>query len=489
MPDFPDGFLWGGAMAANQTEGAWNVEGRGPSVSDVARLLPRAARSEAGKHQPTLAEIEAAMAEPDPAHYPKRRGIDFYHRYSEDIALFAELGLKVLRVSISWSRLYPTGKETEPNPAGVAFYRGVFETLRDHGIEPLVTLAHFDPPLALAKERNGWLDRGTIDRFVRFATTCFEEYGDLVSWWLTFNEIDGILRNPFHAGGVITATLDPGQVEAACYQAAHHQFVASALATKVLHETVPGARIGCMLTKLMTYPLTCRPEDVAAAQRRNLDNHFFSDVQARGEYPRLKLHELANKGISIAMEPEDLDLLRAHTADFVSFSYYMSMAESVDPDAERTPGNTVLAVKNPFLPSSDWGWQIDPVGLRISLIDLYDRYRKPLFVVENGIGHDDIVETDGRIHDPYRVDYFRSHIQQMALAVDAGVDLLGYTAWAPIDMVSHGSLQMTKRYGFIHVDADDLGRGTLRRTRKDSFDWYAHVIRTNGADLADPREA
>ena len=354
-----------------------------------------------------------------------------------------------------------------------------------HGIEPLVTLAHFDPPLALALDRNGWLDRSTIDLFVRFATTCFDLYGDLVTWWLTFNEIDGITRNPFAAGGIVIATLPPEQVEAATYQAAHHQFVASARVTRELHRGRPDARIGCMLTKLTTYPLTCRPQDVAAAQQKNLDNHFFADVQAGGEYPRLKLRQLEQRGISLVMEPGDLELIREHTADFVSFSYYMSMAESVDPEAERTPGNTVLGVKNPYLPSSDWGWQIDPVGLRISLIELYDRYRKPLFVVENGLGQDDTIQPDGSIGDPYRVDYFRAHIEEMAKAVDAGVDLLGYTVWAPIDMVSHGSLQMTKRYGFIHVDADDLGRGTLNRTKKNSFDWYADVIRSNGASLLD----
>lgn len=482
---FPDGFLWGGALAANQCEGAWDVDGRGPSVADIARYKPNVANTEyAAHHQVTLASIAAAMAETDLTFFPKRRGIDFYHRWAEDLDLFAELGFKVLRVSIAWSRLYPTGLETEPNPAGVRFYRNLFEGMRARGIEPLVTLSHYEMPLALATQLNGWADRTVIDLFLRFSRTCFTEYGDLVTLWLTFNEIDSIIRHPFTSGGVIEELCEDGNLEAACYRAVHHQFVASALATRELHDLVPGGRMGCMLTKLTTYPRTCRPDDVAATQAKNLHNNFFADVHAFGEYPPIELASLAKRGITLPWQEGDAEVLKANPVDFVSFSYYMSMTESVDPDAERTPGNTVMGVKNPYLPSSDWGWQIDPVGLRISLIELYDRYRKPLFIVENGLGYADAVDPDGLIHDPYRVDYFRAHFEQMALAIDAGVDLMGYTCWAPIDLISASSSQMSKRYGFIYVDQDDLGKGTLARSRKDSYTWMQHVIASNGAELA-----
>ena len=484
MPSFPDGFLWGGALAANQCEGAWDVDGRGPSVADIAAYRPNLSVTEyAAHHHVTLASIARAMADPDLARYPKRRGIDFYHRWRDDLDLFAELGFTVLRVSIAWSRLYPTGFEAEPNPAGLQFYRELFEGMRERGIEPLVTLSHYEMPLDLATRLNGWADRRTVDLFARFARSCFAAYGDLVTLWLGFNEIDSVMRHPFTSAGVIEELCEDG-LESACYRAAHHQFVASAIATRDLHAMVPAGRMGCMLTKLTTYPRTCHPDDVAMTQAKNLHNHFFADVLVFGQYPPIELASLVRRGIAIAWQEGDAELLRQNTVDFVSFSYYMSITESADPDAERTPGNTILGVKNPYLPSSQWGWQIDPVGLRISLIELYDRYRKPLFIVENGLGYADCVDPDGRIRDPYRVDYFRAHFEQMALAIEAGVDLMGYTCWAPIDLVSASSSQMSKRYGFIYVDQDDVGSGTLNRSRKDSFAWMQRVISTNGSVLA-----
>jgi 6-phospho-beta-glucosidase len=479
----PDGFLWGGAIAANQAEGAWKEGGRGPAVSDVAKYRPKAdPREYAVHHNHTVASITAAMEDEDTVYYPKRRGIDFYHRYPEDLALFAEMGFKVLRVSIQWTRLYPTGEELEPNEEGVAFYEAMFTEMRRLNIEPLVTLSHYDPPLALALKHNGWVERRTIELFERFSRTCFERFGHLVKLWLTFNEIDGILRHPFTSGGIIEETVE-GSVEQACYTALHHQFIASASVTRMLKEMWPESQIGCMLTMLTTYPNTCHPDDVAATQEKERLLYLCTDVQAAGAYPRLALKTLERRGVRIPFEDGDVELLRDHPVDFISFSYYMSMTESVRPDAERTPGNTVLGVKNPFLASSEWGWQIDPVGLRISLIDLYDRYGKPLFIVENGLGMRDEVTEDGRIHDPYRIEYFRAHFEQMIQAVDEGVDLMGYTSWAPIDLISASTSQITKRYGFIHVDADDLGHGTLERRRKDSFFWYQKVIASNGADL------
>ena len=477
-------FLWGGALAANQREGAWDVDGKGWSVEDVLTYKPNTGNKDYKKHVAiSLAAIKEAIATADCTYYPKRRGIDFYHHYKEDLALFKEMGFKVLRVSIAWTRLYPTGEELQPNEEGLKFYDELFKEMKRLDIEPLVTLHHYEMPLSLALKYNGWHDRRVIDLAVRFAETCFKHYGKYVKYWLTFNEVDSIFRHPFTTAGLIPDYCTEKSEEAYCYQALHHQFVAAAKSAELCHKMIPGAMIGCMLTKLMTYPRTCAPEDVYLTQKRNLKNMFTSDVMMFGEYPRMILKELENKGIKIEMQPGDLELIKNNTCDYMSFSYYMSMTESADPNAERTPGNTVLGVKNPYLASSDWGWQIDPEGLRISMIELYDRYKKPLFIVENGIGAVDKVEEDGSIHDGYRIDYFRRHFREMIKAVDEGVDLLGYTSWGPIDIISASSNQMSKRYGFIYVDQDDIGNGTLKRIKKDSFNWYRKVIASNGEDL------
>ena len=481
---FPEGFLWGGAVAANQVEGAWKEGGKGWSVDDVATYKPNVDVKNYKAHVAISTEaIKAAMADEDDTYYPKRRGIDFYHHYKEDLALFAELGFKVFRLSIAWTRLYPTGEEEEPNAEGLKFYEDVFKEMKRLGIEPLVTLSHYEMPLALSLKYNGWTDRRVVDLFVRFCRTCFEHYGKYVRYWLNFNEVDSIHRHSFITAGIIPDQCGEVGETACCYQALHHQFVAAAIAAKDCHAMIPGSQMGCMLTKLTTYPRTCAPEDVAATQKKNLENMFYSDVMVFGEYPRMILRDLEKRGIQIQKVYVVLDLIRGGGVDFVSFSYYMSMTESVDPNAERTPGNTVLGVKNPYLESSEWGWQVDPVGLRISLIELYDRYKKPLFIVENGIGSRDTVEADGSIHDPYRIEYFRRHFKEMEKAIDDGVELMGYTSWAPIDLISASTSQMSKRYGFIYVDQDDLGGGTLKRSRKDSFYWYQKVIRTNGADM------
>jgi len=481
---FPEGFLWGGAVAANQVEGAWNVGGKGPSVADVATYKPHADVKDYKTHVSISSEaIKKAMQDTDDTYYPKRRGIDFYHHYKEDLALFAEMGFKVFRLSIAWSRIFPTGEEMEPNEEGLVYYENVLKEMKRLNIEPLVTLSHYEMPLNLAVKYNGWTDRRVVDYFVRFSKVCFDRFGKYVKYWLNFNEVDSIIRHSFITAGIIPDLCgEKGEIPC-CYQALHHQLVAAGIVAKMLHEKFPEAQMGCMLTKLMTYPRTCAPEDVAATQKKNLENMFYADVQVFGEYPRMILRDLEKRGIEIQMEPGDLEIIKEGTVDFVSFSYYMSMTESVDPNAERTPGNTVLGVKNPYLESSDWGWQVDPVGLRVSLIELYDRYKKPLFIVENGIGAKDVVEEDGSVHDPYRIEYFRRHFREMEKAIDDGVELLGYTSWAPIDLISASTNQMSKRYGFIYVDQDDMGNGTLKRSRKDSFYWYQKVIRTNGMDM------
>ena len=481
---FPKGFLWGGATAAGQYEGGWNEGGRGWSVGDVS---PEHFSSDVTDYDAnvgmTTAIIEEALAHPeDEVHYPKRHGSDFYHRYKEDIALMAEMGFKTFRMSISWSRIFPHVDDAEPNEEGLAFYDAVFDELLANGIEPLVTMSHYEPPLDLVLRYDGWYSREAIDLFVRYVETICTRYKDKVKYWLTFNEIDSVIRHPWVSGALVEDRFAGKNFEEVIYQAMHHQFVASALATKVCHEIIPDAQVGCMLTKLTYYPYSCKPADVLAAQQRMRATYAFSDTQVFGEYPAYLLAEYRNKGIEIKMEPGDLEAMKAYPVDFVSFSYYMSSCEAADTTGlDVTPGNTILAVKNPHLPTSEWGWQIDPTGLRVSLVDLYDRYRKPLFVVENGLGARDVLEEDGSIHDSYRIDYLRQHFKAMWEAVRLdGVELMGYTSWACIDLVSEGTKQMSKRYGYVYVDADDYGKGTYDRYRKDSFYWYKDVIARNG---------
>lgn len=481
---FPKGFLWGGAVAANQVEGAFNVGGKGLSVADVATFKKDLSVEDyAGHNHVSTEKIHYAMDHLTDDEFPKRRGIDFYHHYKEDIALFGEMGFKAFRMSIAWSRIFPTGEEEEPNEEGLIFYDNVFKELKKNGIEPIVTLSHYEMPLALAVKYNGWADRKVVDYFVKFSKVCFERYKDYVKYWLTFNEIDSIVRHPFTTAGIIPDRCPEGKELEVVYQGLHHQFVASSLVTKLCHEIIPGSQMGCMLTKLTCYPNTCKPEDVEKTLKRNLDNYFFADVQVFGKYPPLVLKRFEREGIHIEMLPGDLEILAENTVDFVSFSYYMSLTEAVRTDQETTAGNTVMGVKNPYLPSTEWGWQIDPLGLKISLIELYDRYNKPLLIVENGMGTKDVLTEDGKVHDDYRIEYFKSHFKAMEAAIEEGVELFGYTSWAPIDLISASTSQMSKRYGFIYVDQDDFGNGTLKRYKKDSFDWYKEVIATNGENL------
>ena len=472
MKTFAKNFLWGGALAANQCEGAYLEDGKGLEICDLL---------ETGKDR--FIKLDPALELHEGRVYPSHEAIDFYHHYKEDIAMFGEMGMKCLRTSIAWSRIFPNGDDAEPNEKGLTYYEDMFRELHRWGIEPVITISHFETPLALVKKYGGWDNRKLVGFFERYCKVLFERYKDQVKYWLTFNEVDSVIRHPFTTAGIIPSRVPEDKMLETCYQALHHQLVASAMVVKDCHEIIPGSKVGCMLTKLTTYARTCAPDDELATQAKNLENLFYADVHVWGEYPRLILKMFERKGIHVEMLPEDAATLKAGCVDFVSCSYYMTMTESVDPNAERTPGNTVLGVKNPYLPSTDWGWQIDPKGLRYSLIELYDRYRKPLMVVENGMGAKDVVEADGSIHDPYRVEYFRQHISEMGKAIDEGVEMWGYTTWAPIDLISASTNQMSKRYGFIYVDQDDLGNGTLARSRKDSFYWYKKVIASNGEDL------
>lgn len=478
---FPEGFLWGGATAANQLEGAYNQGGKGLSIFDMVKFIPKEERgNQIEMDVRTEEELAALLAAGDNGNFPKRRGIDFYHRYEEDIALFAEMGFKTFRLSISWPRIFPKGIEEEPNEEGLAFYDRVFDELLKYGIEPLVTLSHYEMPLYLVQAYNGWEDRRVIDLFVRYAETVFARYKDKVKYWLTFNEINVSTLSPYIGSGVIIGRSE--NKEQTIYQALHHQFVASARAVKACHEMIPDAMIGCMLARMETYPETCHPEDVLEAQREDQMNLFFTDVQVRGYYPSYMDRYFEENKIKIEMQPGDEEILLQHPVDFLSFSYYMSMVSSGQPGKKKEKGNFFSGVKNPYLETSDWGWQIDPTGLRITLKKMYDRYQVPLFIVENGLGAYDTVEEDGSINDDYRMDYLRGHIEAMNEAIKDGVDLMGFTPWGCIDLISASTSEMSKRYGFIYVDQDDYGNGTLARSKKKSFDWYKKVIESNGSE-------
>ncbi|MDN6161728.1 MAG: 6-phospho-beta-glucosidase [Atopostipes sp.] len=474
---FPKDFLWGGATAANQYEGGYDEDGRGLANVDLA---PHGADREA--------VITGQMKHLDfdeDRYYPAKVGVDFYHRYKEDIALLAEMGFKTFRISIAWTRIFPKGDEKEPNEKGLKFYENVFKEMKKYGIEPLVTITHFDMPVHLIEEYGGWRNRKVVGFYEKLVRVLFNRYKGLVKYWLTFNEINMILHAPFMGAGLV---FEEGEnKEEIKYIAAHHELVASALATKIAKEIDPEMKIGCMLAAGQHYPYSPDPKDVFQAQKDNRSNYFFGDVQSRGEYPAYALKELERKGIDIPFEDGDKKLLKENTVDFISFSYYSSKV-SAHPDnykEKSTSTNLVESLKNPYLDETEWGWEIDPLGFRITMNELYDRYQKPLFVVENGLGAIDEPDENGYVEDDYRINYLKEHIKQMKNAIELdGVDLIGYTTWGAIDLVSAGTGEMSKRYGFVYVDRNDEGEGSLDRTKKKSFDWYKKVIETNGEDLS-----
>ena len=459
-------FLWGGATAANQCEGAWNLDGKGPSCSDMCT----------GGSQKVSKRITRVIEKG--IFYPSHEAIDFYHRYKEDIALFAEMGFKVFRFSIAWTRIFPTGMEKEPNEAGLKFYENVIDECLKYNIEPLITISHYETPLGLTKKWNSWADRRTIDCYVRYCETIFNRYKNKVKYWMTFNEINCIELGSYMAGGVIARDKQTTM------QAAHHQFVASAKAVILGHKINPEFKIGCMLAYMLNYPYSCNPDDVFLAWQKSSSNYFYTDVQCRGYYPSYKLKEFEREGINIKMEDGDKEILREGKVDYLAFSYYMSLTVSANPEdgTKKSSGNLMGGIKNPYLEESDWGWAIDPTGMRVALNYLYDRYQIPLFIVENGLGAFDKVEEDGSINDDYRIDYLRKHIEQAKLAITDGVELLGYCPWSAIDLIStHQGFK--KRYGFIYVNRDEFDLKDLRRIRKKSFFWYKNVIKSNGEEI------
>ena len=471
---FPKNFLWGGATAANQCEGGFDKDGRGLANVDVCP---------SGEDRLKVISGKMKMFDFDDKHYyPAKFGIDMYNHYKEDIKLFREMGFKVYRLSIAWSRIFPNGDDKTPNEKGLLFYENIFKECHKYGIEPLVTITHFDCPMHLIKEYGGWRNRKLIDFYENLCITLFNRYKGLVKYWITFNEINMILHLPFMGAGLY---FEDGEDENKIkYQAAHNELVASALATKIAHEVDHNNKVGCMFAAGSTYPFNCKPENIWEALCRDREEYFFVDVQAQGKYPNYALKMLERNNCMPEIWEGDLKLLEKNTVDFVSFSYYNTNCINVDEQVEVTSGNLFASVKNPYLKYTDWGWSIDPLGLRITLNEVYDRYRKPLFIVENGIGAIDTINENGEIIDDYRINFHRDHIKAMKDAIEIdGVDLMGYTTWGCIDLVSASSGEMKKRYGFIYVDLDNEGKGSLKRTKKKSFNWYKKVIASNGEDL------
>lgn len=466
------GFLWGGATAANQCEGGYAEGNRGLANVDVCPAGEERSAVITG-HRKMLSFEEGYV-------YPAKEAVDMYHHFREDIRLFAEMGFKVYRFSIAWTRIFPIGDEEEPNEEGLSFYEQIIDECQKYGIEPLITISHFDCPIGLIQKYGGWRNRCMIDFYLHLCEVLFERFRGKVHYWLTFNEINMILHAPFMGAGIY---FEEGEDEEKIkYQASHYELVASALAVRMAHEIDPENQVGCMFAAGSAYPYTCRPEDVFEALKVEQENYFFVDVQARGYYPSYAKARLTKRGCFPEMEEGDEEILAAYPVDFISFSYYNSRCIAApDTEQEEAGGNLFKSAKNPYLKFSDWGWPIDPLGFRITLNEIYDRYQKPLFVVENGLGAVDVPKENGEIEDDYRIDYLRSHIKAMYDAVtEDGVDVIGYTSWGPIDLISAGSGEMKKRYGFIYVDKQEDGTGTLERSKKKSFYWYKKVIASNG---------
>lgn len=474
---FPKDFLWGGATAANQIEGAWKVDGKGDSIVDHFTSGSHSTPKRITKN------IDEKML------YPSHDAIDFYHHYKEDIKLFAELGFNVYRFSISWTRIFPTGMENEPNEKGLLFYDNVINECLKYNIEPLVTISHYDIPYYLVEHYNGWYSRNVIDMYMRLVNILFARYDGKVKYWLTFNEINSgtvKLGSALSLGtmqeyqGSFTDIPDQPSVR---FQALHHQLIASALTAIHAHEHYPSYKVGNMIAFLAAYPFTCNPDDMLLTQQHmQIFNWFCSDIQVRGEYPHYANRYFKEHDISIKMKDGDIEILKKGVIDYFTISYYMSSCETNDKSAAKVDGNLSIGIKNPYLEASDWGWQIDPKGLRWSLNEIYGRYRLPIMVVENGLGAYDVLD-DGKIHDTYRIDYLRQHIKEMKEAVYDGVDLIGYTPWGCIDLVSASTGEMAKRYGFVYVAKYDDGTGDYSRICKDSFHWYKKVISSNGQDI------
>lgn len=474
----PKNFLWGGAVSANQIEGAWNIDGKGISVADV---ITNGSKSSMRKITDGIIDGEK---------YPSHEAINFYHNYKKDIALLAEMGFKCFRTSIAWTRIFPNGNETTPNEKGLKFYDNLFDELLKYNIEPIVTLSHFEMPYYLAKTYGGWTNRKVIDYFIKYATTVMERYKNKVKYWMTFNEINNqinISTDIFgwtNSGVIFSKYKNPKEI---MYQVTHHELLASALVVKKGHEINPNFKIGCMCSFIPIYPYSCNPQDVITATESMHERYYFLDVHIRGYYPSYAKLIWQKEKINLKFENNDFNILKEGKVDFIGISYYMSnvVKHDVKKDISKSlDGSTKNTTANPYIKLSDWNWPIDPVGLRYSLISLYEKYQLPIFVVENGFGANDVLNINKECDDFYRIDYLKAHILEMEKAVNFdGVDLIGYTPWGCIDLVSFTTGELKKRYGFIYVDKNDDGSGTNKRFKKKSFYWYKNVIKTNGEIL------
>lgn len=481
---FPKNFLWGGATAANQLEGGFQEGGKGLSTADMTPFRKDAA----AKHTPVMDasydEIKTYKANGFRGNFPKHRGCDFYHHWKEDIALFSEMGFRCYRMSIAWTRIFPTGFEAEPNEEGLLFYDNVFDECRKYHIQPIVTISHYEMPIEITLKLNGWESRKTIDLYLKYCETIFKRYKNKVKMWIPFNEMNQMTTVPYVGGGLLLEKAKTDNLLEVEYQAIHHQLIASAMAVNLCKEIITDARIGSMIAVIDPYPETCHPLDVLEALKENQLNMFYLDVTVRGDYPSYMARYFHEHDIHINMEAGDEEILRKGNVDFIAFSYYMSYIATHSSKQGVSKNSVIMVDKvNPYLEVSDWRWPIDSVGLRIVLNKLYDRFQLPILIAENGLGADDVVSEDGLIHDSYRIDYIRKHILAVKEAIRDGVDVIGYTMWGPVDIISQGTCEMKKRYGFIYVDADNYGNGSYARLRKDSFYWYTRVIESNAEEL------
>lgn len=482
MTKFPVNFLWGGATSASQYEGGYNEGGRGLSHMDFIRRIGKSDKDKVFPINVTKKMFDDHKAHEDEYNFPFRRGSDFYHRYKEDIALLADMGFKTFRMSISWSRLFPTGLEKTPCEEGVQFYHNVFQECQKYDIEPLVTMIHYDIPVYLTESMNGWEDPKMVELFVRYTKFLIDEYKDEVKYWITFNEINMIMNSSYLGGGMFVECSDK-PAETCIHQALHHQLIASALTVKYFHENNKNGLVGNMIARLQNYPYTCSSKDVLATQQQNQFNYFPTDIQVKGDYPASILNYYRKNNIEIDWYSNYEEILQEGTVDFASISYYHTAVISSEPDKQEPIGAFIRNLENPYNEITDWGWGIDPTGLRITLNDMTDRYGIPIFIVENGLAAHDQLTKNLKVHDEYRIEYIKAHLRAIKEAIGDGCDVMGYTSWGCIDLVSCGDAQMTKRYGYVYVDADDEGKGTYKRYPKDSFYWYKNVIKTNGADI------
>ncbi|MGY3779459.1 glycoside hydrolase family 1 protein [Isobaculum melis] len=474
----PADFLWGGAIAANQAEGAFKVDGKGISLADLHRYYPEKSNAEisAAQHQGmSVADVKANLAD-QVGYYPKRHGIDFYHTYPEDLALLKEMGFKTFRTSIDWTKIFPTGEESEPNEAGLAYYDRLIDNIIELGMEPIMTILHYETPVEITLKYGGWNNREVIDLFVKYGKAVLDRYQDRVKYWIVINQINLIQFEPFNSTAIPYDTVD--NYEEASYQAVHNQFVASAKIAEYARTLNPKLMMGTMVADCTAYPFSCNPDDVILAMKHNRMEYFYTDVQFNGAYPQYALNYFKENNIQLDIREEDKELLKANTMDYLAISYYYS--QMVDATKNTIKADSITA--NPNLKANPWGWAVDPQGLYNSLSQYWDRYHKQIIIAENGFGmYDELV--DGKVHDDYRISYLSEHIAQMKNAMYDGVEVIAYCAWGPIDIVSCSSAQMEKRYGFVYVDLDNEGQGSGKRIKKDSFDWYKKVIASNGEHL------